>query len=123
MASATSAGATSLWQAALLSSAPTALSLRAHVERPEREREPLELSVVALLDGAQVAFRGSGKAPSVTLGPGESADAELTLPPLPTQTSGHQLIFFLLRRPSPENLEGFFNISFFPTRQIGGAKW
>ena len=106
--------------------APTtlgSLSLRAHLERPEREREPLELSLVALLDGAQVSFRGSGKAPSVLLGPGEAADAQLRVASLPVQSTGHQLIFFLLRRPSLQNLDGFFDVSFFPTRQVGGVSW
>jgi hypothetical protein len=99
------------------------LSLHAHFERSARDHEPLELGVVALLDGAQVSFRSSGKCPQIKLGPGESADAELGLSALPAESTGHRLIFFLVRRPSLDNLSAFLEIPFPPTRQIGGVKW
>jgi hypothetical protein len=104
-------------------SALASLSLSAHLERPPRDRELLELGVVALLDGTQVSFRGSGKCPEVELGPGQAADAELAISALPAQSTGHRLLFFLLRRPSPENLSAFLELQFSPTRQIGGVKW
>jgi hypothetical protein len=104
-------------------SALASLSLRAHLERSERDQEPLELAVTALLDGAQVGFRGSGATPRVMLDPGQIADAELSVAALPAQSTGHRLIFFLLRRPSIENLNAFLTIQFSPTRQLGGIKW
>lgn len=105
------------------SAAFESLTLRAQLERGDRGPEPLELAVAALLDGRQVSFAGSGAAPGVELGPAEVAKAELRLPAFRTRGEGHQLIFFLLRRPSLWNLSTFLQAQFSPTRQLGGLEW
>lgn len=106
--------------------APPALEslvLRAHLERSQHDGEPLELGVAALLDGDQVSLSSSGRSPTLQLRSGEAADAELRVRGLPAQSTGHHLVFFLLRRPSLTSREDFLAIRFSPTRQVGGLAW
>jgi hypothetical protein len=86
-------------------------------------RPPVGVTLLALLDGRQVAFSDRGTAPRVVLGPGETASGEMSVGPLPG-AGAHQLLFFEITDPAAKANsaeDGFVVVR--PPRQVGGMRW
>jgi len=102
------------------------VSLFAHLAITPRQDHQLHTAytLVALLDGRQVPFKGGVSSPTVTIDPGQSGDATLDLRDLPSAGAGHRLLFFLLARESP-TAEGVAEAPWMvlPPRQLGGLAW